>query len=91
MMPSSAPMANTSGRKKARAFFSARVTYRSDRGKAKSMRLVGIDEARFEPSEISWISPIAKALLRAAVGDAVEVRMPKGIEPLEILERPAFK
>ncbi len=71
---------------KARVFFGAAVTYRNARGEAKRVRIVGIDEARSEMNEISWISPIARALLKAEVGDVVEVRMPKGVEPLEVLK-----
>ncbi len=71
---------------KARVFFGARVTYLNARGEEKSVRIVGIDEARSDMNEISWISPIAKALLKAEAGDVVEVRTPKGVEPLEILD-----
>ncbi len=70
---------------KARVFFGATVTYLNARGEPKKVRIVGIDEARSECNEISWISPIAKALLKAEAGDVVEVRTPKGIEPLEIV------
>jgi transcription elongation factor GreB len=67
-------------------YFGATVTYRTGHGDEKTVRIVGIDEARSERSEISWISPVAKALLKAAEGDAVEVRTPKGVERLEILK-----
>ena len=50
------------------------------------MRIVGIDEARSEQGEISWISPVAKALLKAEEGDVVDVRTPKGVERLEIVK-----
>jgi transcription elongation factor GreB len=69
-----------------RIFFGATVTYLNERGEEKTVRIVGIDEARSEFSEISWISPVAKALLKAAEGDSVEVRTPKGIERIEILK-----
>jgi transcription elongation factor GreB len=68
-----------------RVFFGARVTYRNARGEDKTVRIVGVDEVRADHSEISWISPIARALLKSEVGDMVEVRTPKGIEPLEVL------
>lgn len=66
-------------------FFGARVTYRNSRDEEKSVRIVGVDEVRAENSEISWISPIARALLKAEVGDVVDVRTPNGIEPIEVL------
>src|SRR5271165_7314628 len=69
-----------------RVFFGATVTYLNGHGEEKTVRIVGIDEARSELHEISWISPVAKALLKAGEGDSVEVRTPKGIERLEILK-----
>jgi len=69
-----------------RVFFGATVTYHNGHGKEKTVRIVGIDEARSELHEISWISPVAKALLKAGEGECVEVRTPKGIERLEILK-----
>lgn len=49
------------------------------------MRIVGVDEARIEQAEISWVSPVARALLKARVGDTVEMRTPTGRESLEVL------
>ena len=69
-----------------RVFFGATVTYLNERDEEKTVRIVGIDEARSERHEISWISPVAKALLKAGEGDSVEVRTPKGIDRLEILK-----
>ncbi len=69
-----------------RVFFGATVTYLNGHGEEKTVRIVGIDEARSELHEISWISPVAKALLKAGEGDVVEVRTPKGVERLEILK-----
>jgi transcription elongation factor GreB len=68
-----------------RIYFGATVTYLNGHGEEKTVRIVGIDEARSEFHEISWISPVAKALLKAAEGDTVEVRTPKGIERIEVL------
>jgi transcription elongation factor GreB len=68
-----------------RIYFGATVTYLNGHGEEKTVRIVGIDEARSELHEISWISPVAKALLKAAEGDTVEVRTPKGIERIEVL------
>jgi len=69
-----------------RVFFGATVTYLNGHGEEKTVRIVGIDEARSELHEISSISPVAKALLKAGEGECVEVRTPKGIERLEILK-----
>jgi transcription elongation factor GreB len=69
-----------------RVYFGATVTYLTAKDEEKTVRIVGIDEARSEFNEISWISPVAKALLKAAEGDIVEVRTPKGIERIEILK-----
>lgn len=71
---------------KDRVFFGARVTYVNSEGETKTVRIVGIDEARSELDEISWISPVAKALLKAEEGDVVEVRTPKGIDRLEVIK-----
>lgn len=71
---------------RARVFFGARVEYLTSQKETKTLRIVGIDEARSELGEVSWISPIAKALLKAEEGDVVEVRTPGGIERIEVLK-----
>lgn len=71
---------------KSRVFFGATVTYLNGDNEEKTVRIVGIDEARSERHEISWISPVARALLKAEVGDEVEVRTPKGLDRLEVLK-----
>ncbi|MEW6438953.1 MAG: transcription elongation factor GreB [Pseudomonadota bacterium] len=71
---------------KSHVFFGATVTYVNGEGDEKTVRIVGIDEARTELSEISWISPVARALLKAEEGDEVEVRTPKGIDRLEVVK-----
>jgi transcription elongation factor GreB len=67
-------------------FFGANVRYVTARDEEKTVRIVGIDEARSEFNEVSWISPIAKALLKAEEGDSVEVRTPKGLERIEVVK-----
>ena len=67
-------------------FFGATVTYLNDRDEEKTVRIVGVDEADLERNEISWISPVARALLKTRVGDAVEVRTPIGTDTLEVLK-----
>lgn len=67
-------------------FFGARVTYVNARDETLCVRIVGIDEARSDAGEIAWISPVARALLRARVGDTVELRTPQGQDTLEVLK-----
>jgi transcription elongation factor GreB len=69
-----------------RVYFGATVIYRTARDEKKTVRIVGVDEARSELNEVSWISPIAKALLKATEGDIVEARTPKGVERIEVLK-----
>jgi len=66
------------------AFFGATVTYIDAQDTERTVRIVGVDEARLEQGEISWVSPVARALLKARVGDTVEVRTPTGRESLEV-------
>jgi len=67
-------------------FFGATVTYVDESDIERSVRIVGVDEARQEHGEISWVSPVARALLKARVGDVVEVRTPQGPQSLEVLK-----
>ncbi len=69
-----------------RVYFGAVVTYADGEGHERTVRIVGVDEARSEEGEISWVSPVARALLKAEEGDVVEVRTPAGSEELEVLE-----
>src|SRR5438309_5740165 len=67
-------------------FFGATVTYATEDGTENTITIVGIDEADFARGQVSWVSPIARALLKAREGDTVELRAPAGVEPIEILE-----
>lgn len=67
-------------------FFGATVTYVDSRGEERTVRIIGVDEARSEHGEVSWISPIARALHKARVGDVVRLQTPRGIEEIEVLE-----
>ena len=51
-----------------------------------TIRIVGVDEARLELGEISWISPVARALLKAYEGDVVKVQTPNGVDELEVIK-----
>ncbi len=66
-------------------FFGATVTYADARDRERKVRLVGVDEVRLEEGEISWISPVARALLKAREGDTVAVRTPHGAEEIEVV------
>lgn len=50
------------------------------------MTILGIDEANSALSQISWISPVARALLKARVGDEVNLVTPQGLQTLEVLK-----
>lgn len=67
-------------------FFGATVVYENDREEEVSVRIVGEDEVDSTKGLISWISPVARALIKGRVGDLVTVKTPKGDEELEILE-----
>jgi len=67
-------------------FFGATVTYATDDGTERTVTIVGVDEADLERGQISWISPVARALLKARVGDVVQLRTPAGFQSLEVVE-----
>ena len=67
-------------------FFGATVRYASDHGEERTIRIIGVDEAESAHGEVSWIAPIARALLKARVGDEVRLTTPRGVEVLEVLE-----
>ena len=66
-------------------FFGATVTYVNGRDQEHTVTIVGVDEIDADSSRISWISPVARALHKARVGDVVEIRTPAGPETLEII------
>jgi transcription elongation factor GreB len=66
-------------------FFGATVTVMDREGAEKTYCIVGIDETDLSRGRISWISPLAKALIKARDGDTVTVRTPGGDEALEIV------
>jgi transcription elongation factor GreB len=70
----------------AKVFFGATVTYAGADDKAHTVKLVGVDEANVAEGKISWISPMAKALMKSEAGDSVELRTPSGIETIDVLE-----
>ena len=67
-------------------FFGATVLYSDKAGEEHTVTIVGVDEAEPLAGKISWISPVARALIKAREGDTVVLRTPGGIEELDILE-----
>jgi len=67
-------------------FFGATVTYAEESGTERTVTIVGIDEADSLRGQVSWISPIARALLKASEGDVVKLVTPAGVQEVEILE-----
>jgi transcription elongation factor GreB len=68
-----------------RVFFGATVTVASTSGDERTVAIVGIDEIDTARGYISWISPMARALLKAREGDTVSVRTPAGTEELDVV------
>ena len=66
-------------------FFGATVTYATTEGEEQTVRIVGIDETDLPRHYVSWISPVARALIKAREGDTVSLHAPGGDEQLEIL------
>src|SRR5690349_9142767 len=67
-------------------FFGATVTYADKRGTERTITILGVDEADHDRGKVSWVSPIARALMKAHEGDIVELRTPAGIEHIEVLD-----
>ena len=71
-------------------FFGATVTYANlegaDSGKETTITIVGVDEVNLELGHVSWVSPIAKALIKARPGDCVKIQTPTGPTEIEILD-----
>lgn len=67
-------------------FFGATVSYENQDGQKHTVTIVGIDELDPLHGKISWVSPVARALTKACVGDVVTLVTPGGKEELEILE-----
>ena len=80
-----AEIVRSSGRDTDQVFFGAEVRVRGTSGE-RTVRIVGIDETDATKGYVSWISPMARALIKAREGDTVVLRTPVGNEQLEILE-----
>jgi transcription elongation factor GreB len=67
-------------------FFGATVTYEDLQGQATTVTILGIDEADSLKGQVSWVSPIARALLKSRVGDVVKLQTPKGVQDIEVVQ-----
>ena len=66
-------------------FFGATVTYVDEQGVERTVTIMGIDEADSLQGQVSWISPISRALLKAREGDMVRLVTPQGAQEVEVL------
>jgi len=69
-----------------RVFFGATVRYANQAGEENTVTIVGVDEVDMKRGHISWISPLARALMKSRPGDAVTLRAPGGVEELEVID-----
>ena len=76
----------SAGRETDQVFFGASVTVRAPSGVERKITIVGLDEVDPARGRVSWISPIARTLIKAREGDVVTLRSPAGIEDLEIVK-----
>jgi len=67
-------------------YFGATITYCNAAGEEHTVTIVGIDELDPLHGKISWVSPVARALTKAHVGDTVTLQTPAGLDELEVLE-----
>jgi transcription elongation factor GreB len=67
-------------------FFGATVAYAGADGEEQTVIIVGVDEVNLDIGHVSWISPIARALLKARVGDTVTLHTPAGVQQIDILD-----
>jgi len=67
-------------------FFGATVTYAEASGQERTVTIMGIDEADSASGQVSWISPIARAMLKSRAGDVIRLVTPAGSQDIEILE-----
>ena len=69
-----------------KVYFGATVTYIDAIEKEITVKLVSVDEADMAQGKINWLSPVAKALMKSAVGDSVTVRTEAGSTSIEIID-----
>jgi len=69
-----------------RIFFGATVTYADGQGELRTVKIMGIDEADSARGEVSWVSPIARTLLKAEEGDVLKLVMPDRVDEIEVIK-----
>ncbi|CAG9264695.1 transcription elongation factor GreB [Paraburkholderia unamae] len=67
-------------------FFGATVEYGTEDGEAHTVTIVGVDEVDLDVGHVSWVSPVARALLKAKIGDQVTLYTPVGPETIDVLD-----
>jgi transcription elongation factor GreB len=80
------PESPRTGQAGTRAFFGATVRYANAAGAERVVSIVGTDEVDLNRNHISWVSPLARALMKSAAGDSVVLRAPSGTEHLTVLD-----
>lgn len=80
------PEAERRGRGATHVFFGATVRYANAEGSERVVSIVGVDEVDLNRNYISWVSPLARALMKAGPGDHVTLHAPRGTETLHILD-----
>jgi transcription elongation factor GreB len=71
---------------KDQVFFGATVTYVDEANVERTVTIMGIDEADSLKGQVTWVSPIARALLKAREGDVVKLVTPVGVQEVEVVE-----
>jgi len=82
----SAVVVDNAGKEHDRVYFGATVTFLDEAGERRTVSIVGADELDPARGRVSWISPIATALMKASVGDVVSLRTPRGTEEIEVVD-----
>jgi transcription elongation factor GreB len=80
------PQSPRAGQAATRAYFGATVRYANAAGTERVVSIVGTDEVDLDRNHISWVSPLARALMKSAAGDRVVLQAPGGTEDLIVLE-----
>jgi transcription elongation factor GreB len=81
-----AEIVDNAGQDHERVYFGATVTYVDRAGAERTVSIVGMDEVDPARGRVSWVAPVARALLKARAGDLVAVRTPAGLEQIEVVE-----
>ncbi len=80
-----AEVVDNAGRDHDRVYFGATVTYAERGGATRTVSIVGMDEVDAARGRVSWVAPVAKALLKARAGDVVALRTPAGVDEIEVV------